>query len=514
MKSCGDCAKNTNSTTLFVNLMREVRLQIYTPNDSKTVTLKGNLSVGRTPQADLALDDAGLSRVHATFETQGEEIWLFDENSTNGTFVNGAAVSTNGVRLKDGDEIALGTGTQIYVKFHEIQKPKPTAQATPPVPPKPRQPREKTPPVLMYAIVSAVLIVGLTVGALVGIRVYENWRASQTEPNRKVPQSPDIPVEIIDPLKDAPENLDEIFSAWDVQDEIEAQNIDDVTAKSTETNGGDPPTKDEELLTATRATWEERKAKAMEARGAPTGITPPGLKVPPELSGTDRSIKQVIKLGQMIKEGYQQPMDFGDLAQKRLEKTLIELPMATNDFLLEVGSSATDGEFTLFAFPNGSEPLPASTTKFQNLKKLADNFAGQKYDMNNGRDRLQMKIRLLRMFDPAAKPILERLARAYNQKFNRPLRVTSLTRSVEYQIALNKTNANSYPCRGSGCLPPHTSGCAFDLARQHMTAEEQNFVMEELAKMERDGILDALIEYNKNACFHVFIYRDGKPPVR
>jgi hypothetical protein len=36
--------------------------------------------------------------------------------------------------------------------------------------------------------------------------------------------------------------------------------------------------------------------------------------------------------------------------------------------------------------------------------------------------------------------------------------------------------------------------------------------MAKLAEMERDGKLDALIEYGVNACFHVFIYHDGNPP--
>ena len=146
------------------------------------------------------------------------------------------------------------------------------------------------------------------------------------------------------------------------------------------------------------------------------------------------------------------------------------------------------------------------------LAKLAENFAGQKYDLNNPADRKQMRMRLLRMFQPRAKPILKELADAYFGKFGRPLRVTSLTRSMDYQILLNATNANSFKVRGEGSLPPHTSGCAFDLARKHMSAEEQNFVMAKLAEMERAGKLDALIEYGTNACLHVFIYHDGVAP--
>lgn len=83
---------------------------------------------------------------------------------------------------------------------------------------------------------------------------------------------------------------------------------------------------------------------------------------------------------------------------------------------------------------------------------------------------------------------------------------------MDYQIMLNANNPNSFKVRGEGSLPPHTSGCAFDLARKHMTAEEQNFVMRKLAEMEQANKLDALIEYGVNACFHVFIYDDGIPP--
>jgi hypothetical protein len=83
---------------------------------------------------------------------------------------------------------------------------------------------------------------------------------------------------------------------------------------------------------------------------------------------------------------------------------------------------------------------------------------------------------------------------------------------MDYQILLNRGNPNSFKVRGEGSLPPHTYGCAFDLARKHMTAEEQNFVMLKLAEMEDANRLDALIEYGVNACFHIFIYFDNKPP--
>ncbi|HNQ14791.1 MAG TPA: DUF5715 family protein, partial [Pyrinomonadaceae bacterium] len=266
---------------------------------------------------------------------------------------------------------------------------------------------------------------------------------------------------------------------------------------------------DEKYLEVKAAFVAERKAKSFESRGnQPTGISPAGLKVPAELRG-DGVIKQKAKLSQMKATGYLQPLDFSDLAQKRITRELIEMPMATDSFYLEVGGSATTDPFTSFSFQSGDVPIQGGSPKFQPLLQVAQKFG---VSLENPTDRKQIRMRLLRMFNKRAKPVLEEVAQAYYQKFNRPLRVTSLTRSMDYQISLNRTNANSFKVRGEGSLPPHTSGCAFDLARKHMTVEEQNFVMEKLAEMERAKKLDALIEYGVNACWHIFIYYDGIAP--
>ena len=96
--------------------------------------------------------------------------------------------------------------------------------------------------------------------------------------------------------------------------------------------------------------------------------------------------------------------------------------------------------------------------------------------------------------------------------FKVPLRVTSLLRSMDYQISLNKTNANSFKVSGKGSLPPHTSGCAFDISRKNLTRDEQNWMMKKLAELEGNRKLDSLREGNANACFHSFIYPDGIEP--
>src|SRR5690606_3383937 len=128
---------------------------------------------------------------------------------------------------------------------------------------------------------------------------------------------------------------------------------------------------------------------------------PQGLIVPAELRG-DGVVKQKAKLREMKANGYHQPLDFGDLAKMRLDRTLIEMPAAKQSFYLDVGGSATNGPFTTFVFGQPTQEIVAGMEKYQYLSTLADNFAGKKYDLNNADDRKQMRIRLLRMFQPRA----------------------------------------------------------------------------------------------------------------
>lgn len=507
--------------------MQKINLHIETPFERQTVLLEEETSFGRTSLARIVLSDAGLSRLNTSFFLDEGACFVVDENSLNGTFLNGEKLSNQPRRIYNGDTITLGSETTIAVEIAEtsvtdFDSPPNQSNENAPIvsepenpaskpPPKeiPKNPADKPPIILILAAVSICLIIFLSAIAIFLVSIYKTDSTAQ-KPNQppRVSNS-DIPIRVQDPLGVGdPEDLDldDLMSYWDVQEEpIEASELEGVTSETAK----DKPT---DLIVSVDF-WEQQRALALASR-APFGVgnDPAGTIVPRELRG-DGVVKQTAKLRQMVASGYTLPMDFADLAQRRMNGELVELPMATKDFVLEVGGSSTEGGFTSFSFETDSIITPPGSEDFQIISKLAGNFDGQKYDMNNGRDRRQMKIRLLRMFNQNAKPVLERLAKAYREKFNRPLRVTSLSRSMEYQISLNKGNSNSYRVRGKGSFPPHTSGCTFDLARKHMTAEEQNFVMQELARMENEGILDALREGGTNACFHVFIYPDGKPPV-
>ena len=113
-----------------------------------------------------------------------------------------------------------------------------------------------------------------------------------------------------------------------------------------------------------------------------------------------------------------------------------------------------------------------------------------------------MKRLLLRMFHPDAKVVLEEIAGAYHKKFNRPLKITSLTRSLEYQVDLSRATSNAY----RGQTPPHSTGRTFDIAYMQMSAEEQNFIMAKFAELEKAGRVDALHERGQTPCIHTFVF--------
>jgi hypothetical protein len=64
------------------------------------------LVVGRGTEADLRINDPGVSRRHIEFVVHGEDLEVVDLGSTNGMLVNGAKVGRAG--LRDGTEVKIG----------------------------------------------------------------------------------------------------------------------------------------------------------------------------------------------------------------------------------------------------------------------------------------------------------------------------------------------------------------------------------------------------------------------
>ena len=75
------------------------------------------MSFGRGSEAEFRFEDDGLSRLHATVYRDGNHVWIVDENSSNGTFVNGEKVSSGGTPLKNGDSVKIGHYTTLRVRI-------------------------------------------------------------------------------------------------------------------------------------------------------------------------------------------------------------------------------------------------------------------------------------------------------------------------------------------------------------------------------------------------------------
>ena len=73
------------------------------------------LRIGRSPAADIVLEDASVSRRHAVIVHRGGRAMILDDRSLNGVFVNGERVGE--AVLGDGDGIAIG---HVSARFLEV----------------------------------------------------------------------------------------------------------------------------------------------------------------------------------------------------------------------------------------------------------------------------------------------------------------------------------------------------------------------------------------------------------
>lgn len=81
----------------------------------RVVTEKKRITIGRTSDNDIVLDNRGVSRRHAQIEFNGPNAIIIDNDSLNGTFVNNRKVTEE--LLKDNDVITIGKYSLV---FHNI----------------------------------------------------------------------------------------------------------------------------------------------------------------------------------------------------------------------------------------------------------------------------------------------------------------------------------------------------------------------------------------------------------
>ena len=71
--------------------------------------------IGRGDEADIKLDDEGISRVHCSLEARGAEAVLRDLGSQNGTYVGGERIQER--VLVDGDRVQIGAATTFKLAY-------------------------------------------------------------------------------------------------------------------------------------------------------------------------------------------------------------------------------------------------------------------------------------------------------------------------------------------------------------------------------------------------------------
>jgi len=81
----------------------------------ESFSLQGErMTIGRSPDADVFLDDITVSREHALLVARGSAWHLDDRGSLNGTYVNRHRIESH--RLQDADELQVGKYKLTYLE--------------------------------------------------------------------------------------------------------------------------------------------------------------------------------------------------------------------------------------------------------------------------------------------------------------------------------------------------------------------------------------------------------------
>jgi hypothetical protein len=144
--------------------------------------------------------------------------------------------------------------------------------------------------------------------------------------------------------------------------------------------------------------------------------------------------------------------------------------------------------------------------EWETLQDQAAAFPDRRYDLDNPKQRRAFRARLLSFLRPAARDMVLEIAKDYHDRYDRPLALTSLVRSLSYQRDLGESNPNATKID----IPPHSTGLAFDVFYRYLTADEQAFVMGRFAALEREGRLEALRENRDH--IHALAFPTGRRP--
>ena len=277
-----------------------------------------------------------------------------------------------------------------------------------------------------------------------------------------------------------------------------------------------------------------------ETRSSPGGIrTPPELRHYPD---TRRFL--ALQMADAQEAAFTIPHDDAELVQMIRAGKLVRLPPVTDTYLLyEIGEDAKDDPLIHYdAEANKDVPLLPSMeaveqkkaewerqgdAKGRSRKAVLETYYGDParaerlfreyeevatfarengYALSDPEDRARLHRDLLSYVRPEARDVMVKIADAYHRQFGRLLPVTSAVRTERYQRRLGGVNPNATRVE----IPPHTTGEAFDISYRYMASDEQNFVMDLVARLEDEQKVEALRE--RLGHIHIYAFAGGDRP--
>ncbi len=116
---CGDNASGNNARENLANYpASESRVSAPLAGYERIVYLENRMSIGRDQTNDIVLDHPHVSRFHSSVEVKGGEYFVYDLDSTNGTYVNGERVEKF-MQVADGSIIQI-SGYLLVLSGKEI----------------------------------------------------------------------------------------------------------------------------------------------------------------------------------------------------------------------------------------------------------------------------------------------------------------------------------------------------------------------------------------------------------
>lgn len=94
-------------------------IDIYVEDEkSRSYKITADTRIGRDPsQTDISIQELIVSKFHCTIYFKDDDVFIKDNNSTNGTYINGKHITDQ--KLADNDLVTLGKKGVVRIVFHK-----------------------------------------------------------------------------------------------------------------------------------------------------------------------------------------------------------------------------------------------------------------------------------------------------------------------------------------------------------------------------------------------------------